>query len=219
MQLKDLPQHHAVLLVNSERDTVGVALFEELQKLSPVHRFFNHKILDIDMARSIISWAQTPYNDEKIALVSFNTIGLEAQNALLKILEEPRVGVKFILLTSNKTNIIDTVLSRLLIVENKQKSESLKDAETFLATKFDLRMKLPFVLDIISRIEKINNKERKDKEGLRIFILNLATVLKNNKSEPKYIQETLEVASYVADPSTSGKALLDYLSLLLPVRK
>ncbi len=219
MQLKELPRHHAVLIVNSERDTVGTTLFEELQKLSPAHRFFNHKVLDIDMARNIISWAQTPYNDEKIGLVSFNTIGLEAQNALLKILEEPRIGVKFILLTSNKSNLIDTVLSRVITVEKDRSYESLTEAEKFLSTQINLRMKLPYIVDILSRVEKINNKERKDKETLHIFILSLATSLKNIKAEPKYIQETLEVASYVADPSTSGKALLEYLSLLLPVTK
>lgn len=216
MKLKDLPNHHAVLLVSNERETVGGALFEELQMVSIAHRFFNHKILDIDMARNIISWAQTPYNEEKIALISFNTIGLEAQNALLKMLEEPRAGVRFILLTSNKKNIIDTVLSRVLTVEKNQVVEMLREAENFISTRHDLRMKIPYVVEILSRVEKINNKERKDKEMLRIFILNLVSVLNNMNAEQKYVHETIEVASYVADSSSSGKALLEYLSLLLP---
>lgn len=216
MKLKDLPNHHAVLLVSNERDTTGIALFEELQKISIAHRFFNHKILDIDMARNVISWAQTPYNEEKIALISFNTIGLEAQNALLKMLEEPRNGVRFILLTSNKKNLIDTVLSRLYTVEKQLNEEVLTNAENFISTRHDLRMKLPHVIDILSRVEKINGRERKDKEILRIFILSLVTVLRNINAKPKYIKETIEVASYVADPSSSGKALLEYLSLLLP---
>ncbi len=222
LKLKDLPNHHAVLLVDSDRETTGISLFEELNNISLAHKFFNHKVLDIESARSIITWALTPYNDEKIALISFNTIGVEAQNALLKILEEPKFGVKFILLTSNKANIINTVLSRVLIIENKEDTQNnrlIKEVSNFVSTQSELRMKLPFVIDIISRVEKTNGKERKDKEDLRIFILTLASELENKNIPPKYTNETLEIASYVSDPSSSGKALLEYLSLLLPVSK
>lgn len=217
MKLLDLPNHHAVLLVASEREATGVALWKELQGNSPAHRFFNQTVLDIETARSIISWAQTPYNEKKIALISFHTVGLEAQNALLKILEEPRLGVRFILLTSNKANLIDTVLSRVLIANEGEpvntNSETLQAAETFLATTHGLRMKLISITTLLSRVDE---EDRKDREGVRAFILALVTLLRNNHSEPKYIQETLEVASYAADPSASGKALLEYLSLLLP---
>ncbi|MCF7898828.1 MAG: hypothetical protein K9L31_02670, partial [Candidatus Pacebacteria bacterium] len=152
-----------------------------------------------------------------VALVSFNTIGLEAQNALLKILEEPRPNVRFILLTSNRANLIGTVLSRVYILNERTKNnELLNEAEKFLSTPFNLRMKLPYIIDNISRIEKINGKERKDKEAIRIFVLALVTTLQKSKSDTKYIEETLEVASYVPDPSSSGKALMEYLSLLLP---
>jgi hypothetical protein len=77
-------------------------------------------------------------------------------------------------------------------------------------------MKLPYVVDILSRVDE---EDRKDRESIRAFILSLATVLQNTNTNPKYIQETLEVASYAADPSAGGKALLEYLSLLLPKSK
>lgn len=216
MKLIDLPNHHAVLIVNSERDTVGVTIFKELKALSPVHRFFNQTVLDIETARAIILWAQTPYNEEKIALISFHTIGLEAQNALLKILEEPRVGVRFILITSNKANLIDTVLSRVLLVREEKNTQSLEDVKTFLTTKHNLRMKLPCVTNILSQLDE---EGRKNREIVRDFILSLTTVLIANKVESKYIKETFEVASYAADPSASSKALIEYLSLLLPIVK
>lgn len=219
MKLKDLPQHHAVLVEASVRDALASSFFQELQALSPVHTFFNHKILDISGARAIISWAQTPYNDEKIGLISFNTIGLEAQNALLKILEEPRHGVRLVLITSNTANIIDTVLSRVHVVKENKSAEDLHEAEKFLATSYESRISLPYVVELLSRSEKINGKERKDKEGIRLFILALTTVLEQKHVDAKYIQETLEIASYVADPSSSGKALMEYLALLLPVAK
>jgi DNA polymerase-3 subunit delta' len=219
MKFSDLPKHHAVLIEHTERDSIGDSLFLELQQLSHVHTFFNQKVLDIDTARKIISWALAPYNEEKIALISFHTIGLEAQNALLKMLEEPRDGVRFILLTSNKANLIDTVLSRVFLVGYNKTTEATQEAETFLKTSCSSRMKLPYIVDIISRTEKENGKERKDREPVYLFILTLVTVLKNKKNAQKYVEETLKVASYAADSSSSGKALLEYLSLLLPQSK
>ncbi|MEN9338018.1 MAG: hypothetical protein RIQ41_332, partial [Candidatus Parcubacteria bacterium] len=47
----------------------------------------------------------------------------------------------------------------------------------------------------------------------------LVSPLTEKKTNPRYITETLEIASYASDPSASGKALLEYLALLLPVIK
>jgi len=234
MKLSDLSKHHAVLIVDSEREAVGLALWNELQALSPAHRFFNQTVLDIETARKIISWANTPYNDEKIALISFHTSGIPAQNAMLKILEEPRDGVRFILVTSNRDNLIDTVISRVhevrhKIQEARSKNDTNTNAKLFLEANPTARIKLPFVTELLSRVDE---EDRKDKEAVRGFILEMVDYLGKQSAsgrtgiasgrtggkiiKPKYIEETLQIASYASDPSVSGKALLEYLSLLLP---
>lgn len=216
MKLMDLPKHHAVLIERGEREAVGLVLWNELQALSPAHRFFNQTVLDIDTARSLITWAQTPYNDEKIAIVSFSTITLPAQNAMLKMLEEPRVGVRFILITSNKDNLIETVLSRICEFKTKNETRSTTSddfANEFLRTPHALRMKLPFVVELLARLDE---EGRKDREGVRAFVLSLSQTLSKKVSSSRYVLETVKVASYVSDPSASGKALVEYLSLLLP---
>lgn len=214
MKLADLPKHHAILLVQNNRIEAGENLWKELSKQSIANRFFNQTVLDIDTARSIISWANTPYNDEKIALISFHTAGLAAQNAMLKILEEPREKVRFILLTSNKSNLIDTVLSRVQYIEDKDYiNSSNKNAEDFLQTAHASRMKLPFIIEMLARIDE---EGRKDREAVREFILSVAEVASRAKFESGYITKTFETASYASDPSASGKALVEYLSFLLP---
>lgn len=226
MKLSDLSKHHAVLIVDNEREAVGLAIWNELQTLSPAHRFFNQTVLDIDTARKIIAWANTPYNEEKVALISFHTSGIPAQNSMLKILEEPREGVKFILITSNKDNLIPTVLSRVQEVDIKKADDRRQMAEDadytnaklFLETQPTSRIKLPFITELLSRVDE---EDRKDKESVRKFILELVEFLGKQIAEgriikPKHIEETLKITSYSSDPSTSGKALLEYLSLLLP---
>jgi len=215
MKLVDLPEHHAVLLVHTHREAATLALKEELQALSPAHRFFINTVLDIDTARSVMSWAQTPYNSEKTALISFHSASIPAQNAMLKMLEEPRAGVKFILVTSNKAQLIDTVLSRVRVLHESEEGVNQGEVSVFLETRPQMRMALPYITTLLNQEDE---EGRKDREGLRSFLLGLVTCMaKDQKTfSGHHIADTLEVASYAADPSSSGKALLEYVSLALP---
>lgn len=215
MNFSSLLKHHAVLIENTERKTLSEDLFSELQKLSPVHRFFNQTVLDIETARTIVSWSKVPYHTEKIALISFHTAGTEAQNAMLKVLEEPPHGVRFIIVTSNKAHLLPTVISRLQEVVTKTDNTPTKDSDAllFLSTSYKDRMKLPCVVALLKQEDE---KGRRDRENIRRFILSLSKKLKQAPGNSHLIEEVLSVASYSGDASTSLKALLEYLSLLLP---
>lgn len=213
MKFSDLPRHHAILITHNDRTAYAQGLWQEISALSPAHRNYDQTVLDIETARDVISFAQSPYSGEKIAFISFHSASLPAQNALLKVLEDPRGDMRFILLTTNKNNLIDTVLSRVQHVHIDGGKTRDKRAEDFLATPSLARMKLPAVIEILA---KLDEEGRKDREAVKGFILNIVGMLRQNNSESKYILETLEIASYASDPSASGKALLEYLTLLLP---
>ena len=215
MKFSELPLHHAVLVTNENRQKYADNLWSQLSALSPAHRYFNQTVLDIETARTIISWAQSSYTGDRVALISFHTAGLPAQNAMLKILEEPRNSVRFILVTTHKNNVIDTILSRVQHVPLHDEGDQ-EEARAFLETKQGMRMKLPLIVDILARIDE---EGRKDRESVKAFILSLIPLLQKEKAGSRYIEETLKIASYASDPSASGKALLEYLSLLLPVVK
>jgi DNA polymerase III gamma/tau subunit len=216
MKFSDFPKHHALLITHTNRISYGEELWKEISSLSPIHQSYNQTVLDIETARSIISFAQAPYHGEKIALISFHSASLPAQNALLKVLEEPRGGMRFILLTTNKNNLIDTILSRVQHVHIAGGKKHDAHAKEFLAAPSSARMKLPFVLELLA---KLDEEGRKDREAVKGFILDIAEELRQNHLKPRYVLETLEIASYASDPSASGKALLEYLALLLPQMK
>ncbi len=214
MNTTDLLTHHATLFIQSDRKLFTEKVWGELRLKSIAHILHDHTVVDIDTARKLITWANTPYEGEKIALVSFHTITIPAQNALLKIVEEPRNGVRFIFVTTNKDAIIPTLYSRL----QEQKTENIlveknNDASTFLTTPHTQRMKLPQILKTLAQVDE---EGRKDREAVRTFILSLLPLLTKNTASQKYLQEVVETASYAGDPSSSGKMLLEYLSLLLP---
>lgn len=215
MKFSDLPLHHAVLITHTDRAAYSETLWRELSSLSPAHRYFNQTVLDIETARDLITWAQSSYNGERVALVSFHTASLPAQNALLKVLEEPRDGTRFILLTTSASNLIPTVQSRTQHVRGLDTSTDITKGHVreFLSTSPVYRMKLSFILELLN---KEDEEGRKDREAVKSFILCVAECVALKNAEARYVTETLELASYASDPSSSGKALLEYLSLLLP---
>jgi DNA polymerase-3 subunit delta' len=218
MKLSELPPHHAVILVHSSRNELAKSLFNELKALSPVHRFFDQTVLSMDAARQIVSWSKTPYNSEKIAVISFSTAGIEAQNAMLKMFEEPSNGVRFVLVTSNSKALLPTILSRLhqVTVSETFSTPFEKDAKEFLNTKHTDRMKLPSITKLLKREDE---EGRKDRESVRGFILALLNHLPLTAKDSYIVQEVLEAASFASNPSASSKALLEYLALLLPQSK
>jgi hypothetical protein len=214
MLLRSLPNHHAVLLVHSKRQAVGDSLWSELGNVQSAHIYINQAVLDIDTARNLITWANTPYHEEKFAIVSFHTATLPAQNALLKVLEEPPQGIRFVIITPNREHLLATIVSRTVLVTSVDTTRDTSQAESFLGTKPVLRMKLPEITKLLSQEDE---EGRKDREQIRSFILDVVDVLALQKNIPqKYCKETLEMASYVGDPSIAVKPVIEYLSLLLP---
>jgi hypothetical protein len=213
MKLSELPNHHAILITNAARVSYAETLWKELSLDGPQHRYFNQTVLDIETARTIISWAKDSYNESRVALITFASAGIPAQNAMLKVLEEPNAHTRFVLVTEHSSSLIDTVLSRLRHIPLGGINPYADNASEFLSASPVVRMKLPFITELLSRTDE---EGRKDRENIKSFILSLAEALRSSKADARYTMETFETASYASDPSASGKALLEYLALLLP---
>ncbi len=89
------------------------------------------KAFKVDMVRDIRSKAYIVPNeaDRKVFILeNSHTMGVEGQNAILKILEEPPSYVNFILLCSSKSGFLPTVLSRSAVYNLGQASASDNDS-------------------------------------------------------------------------------------------
>jgi len=89
----------------------------------------------------------------------------QAQNALLKIFEEPPKHIIFLLLCNNSKNLISTVISRARIVKlNKINDEnSNEDVDNFI--DFLVKNDKIYALSILSKYES-------DREKLKLFLNN-----------------------------------------------
>lgn len=82
-----------------------------------------------------------------VLIIEANEMRVEAQNALLKTLEEPRENISFILLCSNKNTLLPTILSRCqmiyfppldeeVIAKELQKKLNMDERKSKLIAKF-----------------------------------------------------------------------------------
>lgn len=75
----------------------------------------------IEDAKEVISEAYKSEEDTKTLILGAKSFTVPAQNALLKILEEPPLNIVFILLAPNKSTFLPTVRSRLSLKQEHQK--------------------------------------------------------------------------------------------------
>lgn len=84
-------------------------------------RIYEENELKIKSVHEIIAEAFIASSETKTIIIAAHSFRNEAQNALLKILEEPPENVKFILIARNKTAFLPTIRSRLLLKDMRSK--------------------------------------------------------------------------------------------------
>lgn len=154
-------------------------------------------------------------NGEKVFVVKTKFITHEAQNALLKILEDPTSRSFFFFLLPTKDNLASTLMSRFMILDVAEKKESRDlDFEISYFLKLSPAAKMKTLSKII---------ESKDKTLALEFLNKLEMGLRENINwqlvtiEEKNIFETIsEARSFLRSPSASIKMILENVCLLLP---
>jgi len=169
----------------------------EGQDLSP-HPFIklvspeNNKEIKINQIREIIEFLKLKSKTGKVVIIeNAEKMNREASNSLLKTLEEPPNKSMIILLASNKTKILPTILSRTL----KIKFSPLKEEEIVSILKLK-----GFSLNDIKKVSKLS-------DGSLCLILKLL----ENKTLLKYIKDLYNL---ITMPTISIEGIYS-LSLLL----
>ena len=71
--------------------------------------------LKIEDVREIEKLAYIKEREKKKIIIAAEKFNIYAQNALLKLIEEPPSGVEIILVTNSKYTLLDTILSRVIL--------------------------------------------------------------------------------------------------------
>ncbi|HRY31134.1 MAG TPA: hypothetical protein P5328_01980 [Candidatus Paceibacterota bacterium] len=165
-------------------------------------------------ARGLIK-AET--GSKTIFVISFNSVTAEAQNSLLKSIEEPTANTIFFFIVPDSKIFLPTVLSRAILVKEEAAEETAGSRQLLdeLLRK-DIAGRMKFVE---SAIKDIKN-EKQSRAYAREIVLSLMTGLRHSLSEkPEYavsLRKLQEVNKYLADPAASLKILLERAILSLP---
>lgn len=214
---KILNTHHAILVEGGQAEALGLiksSLAEVGLQVdgNPDIFFLSYEKFGIEDARSIIEVSfGAPLRDEKkIIIFSFDSITADAQNALLKIFEDPTPHLKFVLSTHTASGLLDTFRSRLIVCEGSRAEDNsyLEDASRFIAMSLGEKIKEG------EKWQKLT-KEGGGKSALRRFLLAVRQCLieKKGKEGLQTLQALDQSLLYLDDKSASVKMLLDNVIL------
>ena len=149
------------------------------------------KQISIDQIREIKRHIYQKPVKAKVKFVVFkdaDMLTIEAQNALLKLLEEPPSHAIIVLSTERKQKLLPTIMSRTVEINIRPKRKQLEPNTEFPIDNFKE------TLTILSQIE--NPKEWIDRQIENYYQMLLSAVDKNNKDEIAAISERIENLSY-----------------------
>lgn len=215
-QLIKSPEHHAYLFVGKPVELFNLAeelvndLPEEVVLKADIWRNF-YSNFGIDDARNLKEIHNNKkLGSRKVFIIAIETITREAQNSLLKLLEDPSLGTHFYVFVPAKDILFDTLLSRFWVVESENLSaqkEDLKDAKDFVSSSMKERFEM---------IEPIVSL--KDKTEAINFLNNLEVYLHNLKDIKTYSQafdEILMAKKYLKSRSPSVKMILEHICCII----
>ena len=228
LQIKKNNLHHAYCILGNSEDVIDelkTFLLKELNfpvKDNPDFWYGKFDVMDIEDGRTIKNSHQNKptKGDKKIFVISANFITEKAQNAMLKLFEEPRGYTHFFLILPSLSNIIPTFRSRFFVIDENEAGDSIINPIDFL------KMSIGRQMEAVKKIcENVSDEEASKIEIIR-FINSLEVELRKNvnflkteKNEIKVFEEIEKVRQYAGEQSPSLKMLLEHLSLILPLTK
>ncbi len=175
--------------------------------------FPNNSKLGIFEARKIKEhFSLKPYSAKgrAVALENASTLTHEAQNALLKTLEEPPPEAILILGASSDTKFLPTILSRCEIIrlqstDDRQQTEDFSDdIEKLLKSKVEERFEY---------VEKL--KDREDFLHALVSYFHQDLNLHPGGANLNFMKEILQSEEW-AEANVNIRAILEYLMLVMP---
>ncbi len=186
--------HHAYLIVG-DPIAAQTKLESEFKKFGP--DFYHHAAnpWKIDDSREIRATAS---RHSHLGTGQYFVLGLtrptiEAQNALLKTLEEPTAQTYFFILVESERGLLPTLRSRCLIINQTETELDLAPAKKFLQ------------LSPTERLDWV--KDYEDPENLIQALTKLVPI---SRSGPLLMAER-----WLARPAAVPRLILEYLSLIL----
>jgi DNA polymerase III delta prime subunit len=222
--------YHSYVVEGEPEQTANIILrFLEdrgdIERQSPDTLLQIYESLTMDDVLEIKGWHSQLgiTNGKKVCVIAAKFINREAEQTLLKIIEEPARDTHFFIVVPDASLLLDTIISRTHTVKIVQSGD--KDLEKLVGDFMKMTPK--------NRIEKITEiiKENKDEESsgkLRSYATNFVNEIerviyqkfrkdKNNRQIIFILEELQKSRSYLSTPGASVKMILEHLALVIVI--
>lgn len=200
-------EHHAMLCI--------AASLENATQIPDVYKKQNSDVvhivtdrLSIDHARNLSKEAlvRPVVGQKRVFVLVVQALPAEAQNALLKLFEEPPVHTQFYLVVPQEGMLLPTLRSRLQLLEGVKDVTENTSYVSFLEMSYKDR--LSHVADLA---------KQKDIQAMELLLAGAEMTAEASIEKDTHLAKTvLMVRSYFKTPGASKKMLLEELSLALP---
>ncbi|HVU75627.1 MAG TPA: hypothetical protein VHD38_02235 [Candidatus Paceibacterota bacterium] len=143
----------------------------------------------------------------RVFIIAAPSMTTEAQNALLKTLEEPPEGTLFFLIVPSPSMLLPTLRSRMQPYALSHESESTIDIDAFLKAGGEARIKL---------ITPLLEKGDDDKRDMSAILTFLSSLERRLSTRPEALEAVYRARKYMLDKGALVKPLLEHVALLVP---
>jgi len=212
----NLTNLHHTYIISGDREEILKTLIPFIEKEfgiktkgNPDFFFQEFDSMYVEDARDIKIWQQNKTLDTKqFFVISAGKITPQAQNAFLKITEDPTPNTCFFFILPNQEALLPTLRSRAVVIEHQSK----KNKHIELAKKF-LESNPKDRLDIALRFHP-KDKDKIDKEDIQKFLSALEIVLE----EKEFSHDIYDIKKKIQASGVSVKTLLEHLAMVLPFK-
>lgn len=193
--------HHALLLYAHD---VAAAATDELSVGHDAQDRL-YETLGVDDAQQLVknAYVRPTYTDVQVCIVRAQFMTLEAQNALLKVFEEPPASTRFLLVVPRDFIVLPTLLSRCVIQTQISEAQAENTSfREFLASTYAQRLAL---IDAAQKKKDVQ-WQRYMKQGLIEYV----------QTHTQYLKELELVVRLLLTRGASNKLLLEHAALTLP---
>ena len=233
----DINNLHHAYLIEGAREEIMLDVFLFMKKLGVATSnnpdFYNifvdsFKIEDAHNLKSI-QYEKGFTTGKKIFVISANNFLLNAQNALLKIFEEPIENTHFFIITPDTDILLKTLVSRFYLIKTKASLENeLKEAEKFIS--MPIKNRIDFIKELLieeedsealpleggkaSELDSVRSKSLKFLNALEVVLHSKKNHLINSSND--FFYQIFKVREFLNQPGSSIKSLMESIALITP---
>lgn len=201
--------HHAILIYAHSLASSSIPEAYKIQSADVLHTIIDR--VSIDTARELSRLAQQkPFQSAiRVFVVVTSDIAIEAQNALLKLLEEPPAHAVFYVVIPKTAFLLPTLRSRLSVFDESPDAHQIHENElftSFLEATYGERLALIAT--------KTKDKDLVWTESIMKGCEMWSVLSKKNKEA--VLGTLIYIRTYIGTKGASSKMLLEELALTLP---